>query len=543
MAYYEKLKQRAESLFGERETLMSLWQHIAEHFYVERADFTVQRNLGDDFMMGLSTSYPVLARRELGDVMASMLRPRRQEWFSLSVAEDMDLSDASREWLQKATMIQRRIMYDPASKFVRATNEADHDFVTFGQAVISLEYDRKKNSLLYRCWHLRDVAWREGYDCEIEEVCRKSSMSAAAIMAEFDSNASEAVQEAAKKTPNQKFKIYHIVMPKRLYDGEQKFTAEYVSVFMECDSGHVLREEASQHMIYIIPRWQTVSGWQYAYSPATVAALPDSRLLQSMMLSLMEAGEKATNPPMFARQELFRGDINTYAGGVTYVDLEPEQRLQDAYGFQPVDANGMTRGMEMMLQVQESISKAFYLDRLNLPQAGREMTAFEVSERVTEYIRNALPLFEPLEQSYNAPLCEATRDLLMKYNAFVSLGDMPEELQERDIQFKFESPLHEMIEKKKTQIFLEDLGLIAQASGVDPTAVKRMDIAKALKDSLIANGTPEEWITDDKVIDQMTAQQQQAENTAQTVQLLQAGGQAAQSVGEGAQALQMGGIL
>jgi hypothetical protein len=45
---------------------------------------------------------------------------------------------------------------------------------------------------------------------------------------------------------------------------------------------------------YRIPRWQTVSGSQYSYSPATVAALPDARLIQAMTFTLLEAGEKAT---------------------------------------------------------------------------------------------------------------------------------------------------------------------------------------------------------------------------------------------------------
>jgi hypothetical protein len=57
-------------------------------------------------------------------------------------------------------------------------------------------------------------------------------------------------------------------------------------------------EPASWSLIYVIPRWQTVSGSQYAYSPATVAALPDARLIQAMTLTFFEAGEKATNPPM-----------------------------------------------------------------------------------------------------------------------------------------------------------------------------------------------------------------------------------------------------
>jgi hypothetical protein len=34
------------------------------------------------------------------------------------------------------------------------------------------------------------------------------------------------------------------------------------------------------------------------------------------------------------------------------------------------------------------------------------MTAYEVGQRVQEYIRNALPIFEPMEMEYNAALCD-----------------------------------------------------------------------------------------------------------------------------------------
>jgi hypothetical protein len=47
-------------------------------------------------------------------------------------------------------------------------------------------------------------------------------------------------------------------------------------------------------------------GLAYAYSPATVVALPDARLLQQMTLTLLEAGQKAVDPPLKATSEAIR---------------------------------------------------------------------------------------------------------------------------------------------------------------------------------------------------------------------------------------------
>ena len=46
------------------------------------------------------------------------------------------------------------------------------------------------------------------------------------------------------------------------------------------------------------------------------------------------------------------------------------------------------------------------------------MTAYEVQKRMDEYVRGALPLFEPAEAEYNGALCDQTMKLLIRANAF-----------------------------------------------------------------------------------------------------------------------------
>ena len=114
------LIQQGDQLFSDRLSLMSLWQEVAEHFYPERADFTTVRTLGQDFAANLNSSYPLYVRRELGNSYGSMLRRRDQNWFKISTDREDRLDDAGREWLEWATGVQRRAMYDLASQFVRA---------------------------------------------------------------------------------------------------------------------------------------------------------------------------------------------------------------------------------------------------------------------------------------------------------------------------------------------------------------------------------------------------------------------------------------
>ena len=165
------LIKQGNYLFEKRTSLLSLWQEIADNFYPERADFTVVRNVGAEFADNLMTSYPVMARRDLGNSFASMLR--RDDWFSLRAEEEAREDNRARRWMEWAGGVQRRAMYDRSSKFVRATKEGDHDFAAFGQCVISVELNRNADGLLYRCWHLRDVAWAEDAEGDVSEVHRK----------------------------------------------------------------------------------------------------------------------------------------------------------------------------------------------------------------------------------------------------------------------------------------------------------------------------------------------------------------------------------
>jgi hypothetical protein len=132
-----------------------------------------------------------------------------------------------------------------------------------------------------------------------------------------------------EKNPFDTIECYHMMVDADSYD-VKAMGRPYVSVYYDAKHDTVLEELPVWSKQYVIPRWQTVSGSQYAFSPATVAALPDARLLQAMTYTLLEAGEKLTNPPMVATENAVRSDVAIYAGGITWVDMEYDERLGDA---------------------------------------------------------------------------------------------------------------------------------------------------------------------------------------------------------------------
>lgn len=506
------LKGQCDHLFSKREGVLSLWQEIAEHVYPERADFTSCRNLGEEMMRNLVTSYPVLARRDLSNAFGSMLRPNTKEWFHTGLAYGETPDTEGKQWLEAATTFQFRAMYDRRAMLARATKEGDSDFAAFGQAVLSAEMNKTGDGLLYRCWHLRDVAWMENENGEIDTIFRRWKPTARDLVRLFPRTVSDKVRKKLEKTPYDEINVRHAILPLDTYKelgGTQNFRTPFVSIYFDVDNNEILEEVGMFNKMYVIPRWQTVSGSQYATSPATVVALADSRLLQDVSRVLLEAGEKAVDPPMLAVKDAIRSDMGLYAGGVTWVDAEYDERLGEVLRPLNQDKSGIAFGLDMVQDLRMQLAEAFYLSKLNLPPTGGpDMTAYEVGQRVQEYIRNALPLFEPLEQDYNGQLCDITFDLLLRASPELR-NSIPRSLRGREIVFTFESPLREAIEKTKVGQYMEAQQIIATAIQLDPSTAHLVDGRKATRDVLEAVA-PAEWMRTDVEVDERVQEEQQA---------------------------------
>jgi len=532
----KQLVERSEYLFGQRAELNNLWQTIADNFYVERATFTITRSLGDEFADNLMTSYPLMVRRDLGNQFSGMLRPTTKDWFHIST-EGAEKDLEARRWLNWATGVQRRAMYDLKARFVRATKEGDHDFAAFGQCCISVELNPARDGLLYRCWHLRDVAWCEGVDGSVDTVVRKWKPTAYQLKQLFPKTCSPQTVIDCANNPYKECNVRHIVVPADQYQGEKVWKTAFVSLFIDVDNMICLEEVGSHSMPYVIPRWQTVSDSQYAYSPATVCALPDARLLQAMTLTLLEAGEKAVSPPMIGVQSAIRSDIQLFAGGFTAVDEAYDERMGEVLRPITQDKSGLPYGMEVRDDIKASLMEAFYLNKLNLPPVDTtQMTAFEVSKRIEEYIRQALPLFEPLETDYNGALCERTFDILFRNGAFGPPDSIPESLSGKEIQFRFESPLHDAIDRQKSSTFIEAKGLVAEAIALDPSSQAIIKAPEALRDALLGLGFNPEYIRTEEEVGAVQQKQAQDQSQQQLLNVMSQGAEIAKTAGEASQA-------
>lgn len=544
---YQSVKDivdHANGLFSDRQQFISLWQEIAENFMPTRADFTGSHIAGNDLASNLKTSYPLLLARDLTNTIGAMLRPKETEWFSPDINVQQEIDIEAQRYMESIGYIMRRAMYDPDANFSSATKQADADYAIFGQAVISCEFSKKTNSLLYRNWHLRDVAWCESVHGRIDKIFRRWKPTISGLKELFGDNIHESLKQKlrGKDGHKQKVNVIHAIIPAESWAHDSKIQQPFISLFIDCDNNHIMEEKGSVSRMYAIPRAQRVGCSPYAYSIATVAALPDTRLLQQLSYIMLQAGELAIEPPMIGKEGALRSDLALYSSAVTWVDSEYDERFGEALRPIQMDKSGLAFGLDLIERTKNGLYDAFMLNKVALPPMAQAMTATEVSFRVQEYIRQALPLFEPMESEYNGQLCDITFDVLSANGAFGSPDIIPESLSGKDIRFKFRSPLTEAMEKQKAARFQELSGIIAGALPVYEDAAALIDFKVTIEDVLQGIGIPSKWI---KTRSEFEADKQAKEDAIQTQQLLaniQQGAQTAQQVGQAGQALQAIGV-
>jgi len=558
----QELLQIGDQLYSRRFPLLTLWQSFAENFYPIRADMTRARYISEEFASYLMTGRPVLAHRELSNALSSILRPRGMQWFQLRTAiESVNEDHACKQWFDRAGATMRRVMYDRASQFTRATKEGDADYILFGQCVIEPRLNTQRTGMLYRTWHLRDCVWAENADLVIDQFHRKWKLDARALCKLYPDTVAPDVKTKAEKDPFVEINCRVIVLPADEYDwygneGEATYRNRgpnaFVQIVIDEDHQTILEETPRPDLGYVIPRWITIGGFsQYAYSPTAIVALPDARMLQQMTLTLIEIGQKIVDPPMIAVGDAIQGGTNLYAGAINWVDPDYDERTGEVLRPITLNGEGLQWGTEYEDKIERVINEAFFLNVLNLPEFdGKAMTAYEVSERMKEYIRRATPLFEPMDLEYNGRLCQATFDMLDRAGAFGSHLDRPPPLRGQKIEFKFANPLVQAEAETKVVSFTKMAQVLGAAMQFDPSVRADVNFDKAFRGVYEGTGAPAEWLEDqdkaDAIKAQARAQQAAAQQAADLGHVSEHAGKAAtavKNVGEMASSLQHAGLV
>ena len=531
-----ELAEREEKAFTAKANLDALWQELALNFYPERADFTSERCLGEEFAVDVFDSEPMRCRRDLGNARASMLRPRGQEWFRAETQdEQINEQPHIARFFEALNKQARNLLYAPDSGYVRCEKEADQDVVTFGGSIKTAEseIDRQgRRILMVRSWHPRDCAWYDDMTGVRQDVMfRRFKSSARHIRKKFpDAQLHDTIKHALEKEPDREFRLCHVMMPADEYDyydkkakrSAAKVKAPWVSVYYDSEHKMLLRERPSQRFRYVVDRWQTISGSQYGYSPAAMTSLPDARGMQTMAMVLLEAGEKELDPPLLVQEGAVKSDIDAGAAGITWTDAKYDERNGRAVDRLYPPGRNLPIGIDLINRTTLALRDNWFLTKLSLPQQAK--TAFETAQLVEEFIRANIPLFEPWEAG-TAMMLDEVFGVLIDMGAFGPLDAWPQELSGADITFAFANPLQDAIKRNRVNQAQQVLGIVAAAMAIDPAAGKAINAVKMIQDAVRGTGAPADWVHDEQDTDAAI------DDAAQAQDILGALGMAEQAAG------------
>ncbi len=525
-----------DQLFSARP--LSLWQALAENFNPMRADMMVERTLDEESVLGLMSSVPVLFSRELSESLSVNMRPKQIRWFDLHVSEkQIDKAPGPRSFLEYLSMVQRNAMYDTRSGFVRAMKELDNDWTNFGNGVVHVGLNHNRDRLLYQNFHIRDCAWSEGPNRIVDTIHRNWSPTLRQLCQMFPDKVHERLKVDVKTEPERRIRCRHVVIPKEnyVYKSGKGGDDDYISLFIDLENEIILEEVRQTSFRYIVPRWQTVSSTPFGRSPITEVMLPDARMLQAMTRVIIEAGEKAVDPPMIAAEEVFRSDFDVRSGGLTWAELEADQKITDKFDILSPDKNGIPIGVDLLKGMIQTLADGFYINKLKMPPAVREFTAYELRKRLQEHIRDLSPLYEPYEEEVCGPICNETFMVLSQHKVFGDLSQMPEELKGADADFNFRSPLRDAEEELDAHTFMEGLNLVAMAGKLAPAQMKQVKFTPAVRDSLKGLRWKEEWLAPVEEVEAAEDAMAQEQELAKVAGMAGGAGEAAQSIGKGGQ--------
>lgn len=520
MAAVTDLLARHRKLKGTRRTWEQTWQELAEVLLPRRADFTVQTTVdGERRTDNVYDSVPMQARRSLATSIDSLIKPRNVQWFHVRPRnEDLVQDEEVARWAETAGKRMFNAIYSREARFVQRSGEVDNDLVTFGTGVMFIGEASRPGNLTFRSFHLRDTLICENSDGVVDTVMVTLHLTARQAAQRYGAeNVSREINDALSMgKPEDTFEFLWVVMPREDADRTKlgPMNMPWASVVIECKAEKKVRESGFEEFPFAIPRWDTASGEIYGRSPGMLA-LPDSETLQAMGKTLLVAGQRATDPPMWALGDGLMSAARTFPGGITYIDGAVARQ----FGRVPIGelqtAAQIPVGRDMQNDLREQIWGAFFRNVLQLPVNAPRMTATEIIERKEEMLRAVGPVFGQLETDYLALVVERVFGIMFRAGAF---PPVPEVLLGQDIDFRFESPI------LRAQRQIEMVGLARQLEMLAPIIPAKPEMLDNFDWDAIARSTPHaggftlNWLLPEEVRDQQRqarAQQQQMAEAAE----------------------------
>ena len=516
----KRVDEVAQQAFSVKGDLNQMWQDLAELHMPEQADFSVVKD-PDQFWSELYDSTPALNRRDFGNWMGAVLRPKGRPWFR-GKFRDFTLNEERmvKAFTQDQDRAHRALLYDDQSNFINQMAKGDHDYALFGNAATYVDKRMDGSGFAFKTCHLKDCAWMEDSDGNVDTFFRRLKMPVKQIVANEKRRKWKVpvtIKRLMDKEMNKKLDLLHVCMPSDHYhQGDKpKFAdREHVTLYICAEFNCVFYEEEIHEFRYQVSRWFRLSGSPYAIGPAAMVSQPDARTMQSMAWSIMQAGELAVEPALIGQSEAVVSPVNLFASGITWVDKDYDERTGKA--LSPVEMGKMPDvGLVLHQSMKDTMGDAWYLNKLVLPDTAQAKTAYEVEQLMDQYLRVTQPIIEPAEPERNGSMLRITHS--MAWRAGWMHLEIPDELENQDMDWTYDNPIEDARLKGLLSTFQQSMELTVAAAELEPTVSVVFNVKEAYRETMAATA-PAKWTLDPES-DEYKEKEEQATKQAQAQQV------------------------
>lgn len=519
----EELISRWRKLQGEKSQWHSHYDDLARVLLPRRLGFASTTTEGERRNDDIFDGTPMQAARSLANAIGGIVRPEGLPKVEMKTDDDgLNDMDEVKDWLSDAEEKLKNGFNNPHARFRQASGEIDQDLVVFGTAVMFVSEAPRQNRLYFQSMHLKDATPFFSEHGAAEGMFLKRRLTGRQMEARFGRDKlSDRTREIADKSPDDKIDVLHVVIPRKEAKTRPLLSKDlpFADLWIEIDAKNKLLEGGFNEFPFIVPRWDTSSGEDAGRSPGMIA-LPDADTLQAMGETILIAGQRAADPPLFAPNDGSFDAVNSFPGGLSYYDVETAVAVRGNPFFPLQTGTNLPITRDMQADMRLQVMAAFFKNVLNLPVEGPQMTATEVNQRKEEFIRELGPIFGRLETDYTAPMVERAFMIMLRGGAFKPI---PEVLQGQDIRFEYESPvkrIRQQIEAAATRMWVNETLTVGQ---VRPEVIDLVNFDEYGRFTAEALGIPRKIVNGQEQVQQIRQARQQAMQAQQQAAALREG--------------------
>ena len=402
-----KLVSRYESAKSRKSNFEDLYRDTAKWVLTRKDNIGGVTSQGERKNDQVFDTTGVISAQRLASGLFSYLCPPDEEWFRLrSSIYELNQRVEVQDYFAIVSRMIRQGLY--MSNFVLELYEALLDLSVFGTCNLRVE-EGTSAPFNFKNIFIDEYAICENSKGEVDTVFREFQLSARNMVEMFGAkNVPEEVRKCLEERgsgggdkKDQKFTILHVIQPRAKYDPSRidYMNMRYESVYIEMKSKEIMKESGFKELPYMVARFTKASNEIYGRGSG-VNALPNVKLANVMMKTIIMAGEKAVDPPMIMPDDGSVDPFNTSAGAINYWRATSFNNKPEPLKLDP----NIPVTVDLLEKVQQDIKELFFNDVIQALQDKRNMTATEVVQRVGEKLILMIPSIGRIQSELLSPM-------------------------------------------------------------------------------------------------------------------------------------------